>query len=47
MVADLLVRMHSGEPSERIAIAKVRDVLASDAMKKALRGVNFVVNGED
>ena len=47
LLADLLVSMHSGEPSERITTAKVRDVLASDAMKKALRGVDFVVNGED
>ena len=42
-----LVRMHSGEPSERIAAARVRDVLASDAMKRALREVYFVVNCED
>ena len=47
LLVDLLVRMHSGEPSERISAAKVRDVLASDVVKRALREVNFVVNGED
>ena len=47
LLVDLLVRMHSGEPSERIAAAKVRDVLASDAIKRALHEVNFVVDGEE
>ena len=47
MLAQLLVRMHSGEPSHRISAAKVRDVLASDVMKRALREVNFVVDGND
>jgi hypothetical protein len=47
VLVELFERMHVGEPADRITAVQVRDAIASEKMKTALRAIGFMVDGEE